>query len=63
MIEKLKNGEAVSERYGSTLITAQKREQGDYIVARSKNGSTRSDTYEKAENAAQRFDRLVDREA
>lgn len=60
--QKLKEGNPVSERFGQTVITAQQRVQGDYIVARSKNGVTHSETFPDPEEAAERFNEYKGRE-
>ena len=60
--QELKEGNPVSERFGQTVIIAQQRAESDYIVARSKNGVTHSETFPDPEKAAERFNEYKERE-
>ena len=62
-LEKLEEGKTISERYGQTVITAQRRVQGDYVVARSKNGTTRSELFDDPEAAIEKFNQYKNKEA
>lgn len=55
--DRLKEGETLMHRTGGVLVTARKRDRGDFIVARSKNGTTKTDAFEGAHTAANKFDR------
>lgn len=55
--DRLEDGKTLMRRTGGVLVTARKRDRGDFIVARSKNATTKTDVFEDAHTAANKFDR------
>lgn len=55
--ERLEEGEILTKRSDGTVVAARKRDRGDFVVARSKNGTTQTEQCEDASTAASKFDR------
>jgi hypothetical protein len=55
--DRLRSGDTLMARFGSTMVTAQPRESDDFVVGRSKNGSFVTNTYDDPRRASAAFDR------